>query len=145
VPRFAEHLKRWVDRKPGALAFTTPRGQRINISNFHRDVWAPAREWVFPEGSPLREVRRHDLRHSAITAWLNSGVLLKTAQRWSGHRTASVLLDTYLGVMRDDTTTSLSRVETVLETMLADTEVSRAGRGAHGNERDKEADGGNER
>jgi integrase len=145
VPRFAEHLKRWVERKPAALAFTTPRGQRINISNFHRDVWAPARERVFPEGSPLREVRRHDLRHSAITAWLNSGVLLKTAQRWSGHRTASVLLDTYLGVMRDDTATSLSRVEAVLETTLADTEVSRAGRGAHGNEQDKEADGGNER
>jgi hypothetical protein len=51
---------------------------------------------------------------------LNSGVLLKTAQRWSGHRTASVLLDTYLGVMRDDAVVSLARVEAALEAALGD-------------------------
>ncbi len=144
APRFAEHLERWVEGKPDALAFTTPRGRRINTSNFHRDVWAPARERVFPEGSPLREVRRHDLRHSAITSWLNSGVLLKTAQRWSGHRTASVLLDTYLGVMRDDAVVSLARVETALDAALQDPAASRADRGAHGNEGQEEVNGGNE-
>jgi hypothetical protein len=37
-----------------------------------------------------------------ITAWLNAGVPIKTAQVWSGHRTASTLLDTYLGMMRHD-------------------------------------------
>jgi integrase len=100
-----------VSRQAEALVFTTPTGRRIHLSNFHRDVWVPARERVFPEDSPLRAVRRHDLRHAAITAWLNAGVTLKTAQRWSGHRTASVLLNTYLGVMRDDLAVSLARVE----------------------------------
>ncbi|MGH3923401.1 MAG: hypothetical protein ACRDTT_11120 [Pseudonocardiaceae bacterium] len=84
VPRFAAHLEQFVERKPDALLFTTPTGRRIHTSNFHRSVWRAAREQVFEEGSPLREVRRHYLRHSAITAWLNSGVLLKTAQKWSG-------------------------------------------------------------
>jgi integrase len=58
------------------------------------------------------------LRHSAITAWLNAGVMLKTAQSWSGHKTASVLLDTYLGVMRDDASVSLARVEEALDRAL---------------------------
>ena len=50
--------------------------------------------------------------------WLNTGVLLKTAQRWSGHKTASVLLDTYLGVMRDDAAISLTRIERALDVAL---------------------------
>ncbi len=89
--------------------FTTPNGRQLNMSNFQRDVWGPAREEVFGPEDPLRGVRRHDLRHAAITAWLNAGVPLKTAQAWSGHKTASVLLDTYLGVMRGDEDVALAR------------------------------------
>lgn len=73
---------------------------------------------MFEEGSPLRALRRHGLRHAAITSWLNAGVTLKTAQRWSGHRTASVLLNTYLGVMRDDLGTSVVRTEMALAEAL---------------------------
>ena len=104
-----------------ALVFTTPGGARLDMQNFNRDVWTPAREVIFDPDTPLRRVRRHDLRHSAITAWLNAGVTVKTAQRWSGHRTASVLLDTYLGVMRDDASLSLARVEELLDAALAPT------------------------
>lgn len=118
VPRFHAHIEDHVERRPDSLMFTTRGGARIHPSNFHRDVWAPAREKTFEEGSPLRALRRHDLRHAAITSWLNAGVTLKTAQRWSGHRTASVLLNTYLGVMRDDLATSVSRTEAALATAL---------------------------
>ena len=110
----AQHLAQFVAPEADALVFTTPNGRRINLSNFHRDVWKQAREDAFPPGSPLRRVRRHDLRHSAITAWLNAGVPLKTAQAWSGHRTASVLLDTYLGVMNGDEEVALARYEAAL-------------------------------
>lgn len=110
----AEHMKRFVSPEPDALAFTAPAGGRINLSNFHRDVWKDARQQAFPAGSPLRGVRRHDLRHSAITAWLNAGVPLKTAQAWSGHRTLSVLLDTYMGVMRGDEELAMARYEAAL-------------------------------
>lgn len=51
-----------------AHIFTTRTGKPLNLSNFQRDVWAPAREAVFAEGDPLRGARRHDLRHAAITA-----------------------------------------------------------------------------
>jgi len=118
VPRFRAHIEHYVQRRPDSLVFTTPGGARIHPSNFNRDVWAPARNRVFEEGSSLRALRRHDLRHAAITSWLNAGVTLKTAQRWSGHRTASVLLNTYLGVMRDDLDTSVARVEEALSEAL---------------------------
>lgn len=118
VPRFRAHLDELVPGRPDALVFTTPTGIRIHLSNFHRAVWGPAREALFDEDSPLRRVRRHDLRHAAITAWLNSGVLPKTAQKWSGHRRLSVLLDTYVGVMREDAATSLARVEEALHRAL---------------------------
>lgn len=132
TPRFQAHLDGFVPRRADALAFTTPTGRRIHLSNFHRDGWEPARRQVFAEDSPLRTVRRHDLRHSAITAWLNAGVTLKTAQRWSGHRTASVLLNTYLGVMRHDLSTSLARVEEALGRALQKAEPWQARDNANG-------------
>jgi integrase len=144
APRFTAHLAQFVERKPDALVFTTPTGRRIHTSNFHRSVWKTAREQVFEEDSPLREVRRHDLRHSAVTAWLNSGVLLKTAQKWSGHRTASVLLNTYLGVMRDDAAVSLARTEATFEAALQDSDSSQARRRAHGQKGDREESSGDE-
>ena len=84
------------------------------MSNFQRGVWAPARARVFDQNDPLRKVRRPDLRHAAITSWLNAGVPLKTAQTWSGHKTASVLLDTYLGVMRGDEEVAVERYQAFL-------------------------------
>lgn len=45
---------------------------------------------------------------------LNAGVPLKTAQAWSGHRTASVLLDTCLGVMHGDEDVAIARYEATL-------------------------------
>jgi integrase len=139
------HLRCHVDRRPDALVCTAPNGGRINLSNFHRDVWEPARAQTFPEGSTLQRVRRHDLRHSAITAWLNAGVLLKTAQQWSGHRQLSVLLDTYLGVMTGDAAVSLQRVEDALNQALHDAVDGEVPSQAHRKESgDHEHEGANE-
>jgi integrase len=80
VPLLRRHVEDHVGRRPDALVFTTPSGRRINARNFVREVWGPTVKAVFPEGSPLRRVRRHDLRHAAITYWLNAGVLPKTCQ-----------------------------------------------------------------
>lgn len=99
-PPAAGSPRRGGDERPDAFVFPNSDGGRIDLSNFSRDVWNDARRDTFPAGSPLRNVLRHDLRHSAITAWLNGGVRIKTAQVWSGHRTASTLLDTLPRVMR---------------------------------------------
>jgi integrase len=113
-PQLARQLRDYLDGRgdvrPDAFVFPTDGG-RMDLSNFSRDVWNDARHDVFSAGSPLRKVRRHDLRHSAITAWLNAGVPIKTAQVWSGHRTASTLLDTYLGVMRHDEALGRARIQ----------------------------------
>ena len=45
---------------------------------------------------------------------------LKTAQSWRGHKTLSVLLDTYLGVMHGDTQVGLARWEQALLDAFAD-------------------------
>ena len=149
MPILREHLDRYVDDHPDALVFTTATGRRINLSTFGRDVWNTARTTMFPEGSPLRRVRRHDLRHAAITAWLNSGVMIKTCQRWSGHRRASVLLDTYLGVTVDDAELSISRFEDALDVSYngaqasgEDDKPSQNRRNARGKDREHEADSG---
>lgn len=103
------HLDRWAQPDPGGLVFTDTQGGRSDLSNFQRDVWNVARDATFSTSSPLRKVRLHDLRHAAITTWLNAGVPLETAQAWSGHKTLSVLLDTYVGVMHGDTEVGLAR------------------------------------
>lgn len=120
MPFVERHLAEFVSTRGDAHVFTTPNGRQLNMSNFQRDVWGPAREAVFGPEDALRGVRRHDLRHAAITAWLNAGVPLKTAQAWSGHKTASVLLDTYLGVMRGDEDVALARFERFLGGMPSD-------------------------
>ena len=73
------HLDRWAQPDPGGVVFINTQGGRIDLSNFQRDVWNPARDAIFPRSSPLQNVRLHDLRHAAITGWLNAGVPLKTA------------------------------------------------------------------
>jgi integrase len=113
-PIAEHHLRTYVAAGADAYVFTTAAGTRLNASNFQRDVWRPARRAVFGGEGALAGVRRHDLRHGAITAWLNAGVPLKTAQAWSGHRTASVLLDTYLGVMRGDEDLATQKFEALL-------------------------------
>lgn len=122
-PVLKRHLAEHVAAKADAHMFTTPTGKPLNLSNFQRDVWTPAREAGFAEGDPLRGARRHDLRHAAITAWLNAGVPLKTAQAWSGHRTVSVLLDTYLGVICGDEAVAMARFEALLNPTRADSEM----------------------
>ncbi|CAN5301709.1 hypothetical protein BH23ACT9_BH23ACT9_25000 [soil metagenome] len=118
-PPVAEALERHptahADRRSSTLLFASSAGRPLHLSNFHRDVWKPVRQELFAGDVPLRRVRLHDLRHAAITTWLNAGVPLKTAQAWSGHKTLSVLLHTYLGVMRGDQDLALQRLVAALD------------------------------
>lgn len=43
----------------------------------------------------FRPLAPHGLRHTAITALINSGVPVTTVARWAGHRSPTVTLDTY--------------------------------------------------
>jgi integrase len=92
------HVERFVDASPDAFVFLNTDGGPINLSNFSRDVWNDARNDVFHAGSPPRRVRRHDLRHSAITAWLDAGVPPASAtDTWVWPCTAFPLVTTAIG------------------------------------------------
>ena len=103
------HIPEHCDRRRRGLLFEH-RGKPYNLGLFARDVWNPARAVVLPldlDLSPddphqprLSRLRRHDLRHAACSTWLNTpNIDVKIAQRWSGHRTLSVFLDIYQGIM----------------------------------------------
>jgi hypothetical protein len=50
--------------------------------------------------SALGRLRLHDLRHAACSMWLNtSGIEVRVACEWSGHKRLSVFLDIYQGLM----------------------------------------------
>jgi integrase len=100
VPVLREHLQLYrADASPGDLLFVGPRGGPVDLNRFDRDHWRKARRTEFGTDGPLARLHRHDLRHAACSAWLAAGVPLKVATGWSGHRTVSVFLDVYQGVM----------------------------------------------
>ena len=108
VDKFRTHLRAQAATAPTDLVFQR-NGRPFDLRAFGADVWNPGRAALFPldpsipDDSPLQpklaRLRRHDLRHSACSAWLRAGVDVTVCQRWSGHKRLSVFLDVYQGVM----------------------------------------------
>lgn|GEM_PF-1978103 len=91
-----------LDAGADTLIWTTYEDKQMHTDWLHRNVWATAREQAFPAPHRLEEINRHDFRHLACTRWLRAGVALKTAQKWSGHKTLSVFLDVYQAALPSD-------------------------------------------
>ncbi|MGY6496636.1 MAG: tyrosine-type recombinase/integrase [Microcella sp.] len=87
VPRAAELFHRQA-QCPGEddRVFVSPMGKKMNGGNFKRST-----HWKDIAG----EHRFHDLRHTAATRWLRSGVDLHTVSAWLGHKTPAITLDHY--------------------------------------------------
>lgn len=90
VPLTAELVpivKAWAaGKRPNQLLFTSAEGSRLNGSNWRRSTG-----W-----SKLNRGRRvHDLRHTAATFWLSSGIDPKTVQAWLGHASMTLTVDLY--------------------------------------------------
>lgn len=94
------------DRTPDSPLFPSATGSNRSGRNWTRDAhWAK-----YGRGR-----RVHDLRHTAATLWLSSGVDLKTAQAWLGHSTAKLTADTYAHFLGSDAdTAALARMNDVL-------------------------------
>jgi len=73
-----------------APLFTTTNGCLLNLSNFRRRHFKPALK-----AAGLREVRIHDLRHSAISLWINDGANIKHVTERSGIKSVKTALDRY--------------------------------------------------
>lgn len=89
------HLATFGTAPDGRLFWGARGGGRLPSSVYGR-VWAKAREAAFtPDvvASPLVK-RPYDLRHAAVSTWLNAGVEATRVAEWAGHSVA-VLLRVY--------------------------------------------------
>jgi integrase len=88
------HIKRYGTTPDGRI-FQTARGGILQDSGYN-EVWAEARQKALTPAqyrSPLGR-RPYDLRHAAVSLWLNSGVPATEVARRAGHGVA-VLLKIY--------------------------------------------------
>jgi integrase len=106
-----QHLADHVADDPDAFVFGAHGNRPLDLGHLSERVWKPAREAAFPAPHRLEAVGRHDFRHLACTRWLNSGMPLKTAQRWSGHKTLSILLNTYAACLPLDDERAVDAME----------------------------------
>ena len=89
-----QHLTEFGSGSDGRL-IRGPRGNNLSDSTYGR-IWQKARETALtPEeqASPLAK-RPYDLRHAAVSTWLNGGVAPTQVAEWAGHSVA-VLLRVY--------------------------------------------------
>lgn len=96
--QLASHLGRYADPDPNGLVFTSEEGGPLRGSNFRSRIWRPALERA---GLPA-SVRLHDLRHTTASLLLSNGASIKAAQAQLGHSTATLTLDTYASLMKDE-------------------------------------------
>lgn len=90
-------------------------GKHIRIRRDWRDESLPSEH---PSQPKLSRLRRQDLRHAAVTAWLRAGVEPKVVQEWSGHMSLKVMLDVYTGVLKGDHKVGRDRYEAYLNAQM---------------------------
>jgi integrase len=97
-PELVEILRAYVDEfgtaEDGRL-FRSPSGGRLDSTRYP-DVWHKARRIAFPPHlvDSLLARRPYDLRHAALSLWLNSGVPAAGVAEMAG-RSVAILMDTY--------------------------------------------------
>ena len=89
-----EHLKKY-PLGPGGRVFTGPRGGIVN-DRAYLGIFYRARDVAFTatETASLLARRQYDLRHAAVSTWLNAGVPAPQVAEWAGH-SVDVLLRVY--------------------------------------------------
>jgi integrase len=97
----AQALRAWkLAQPPGrALVFGTGTDRPDSLPNILRRVLEPALA-----AAGVRRYGLHSFRHYAVSSWLAAGIDLKQCQRWAGHATLALTLDTYGDLLprRDD-------------------------------------------
>jgi integrase len=94
VALLTQHVKKYPPGPDGRI-FTGPRGgifnDRAYLKIFHR---ARAAAFTASESASLLARRPYDLRHAAVSTWLNAGVPAPQVAEWAGH-SVDVLLRVY--------------------------------------------------
>jgi integrase len=100
---------------PGGRLFRTARGGPLNDTGYG-EVWQRARPIALTpaqQASPLAR-RPYDLRHAAVSLWLNAGVPPTEVARRAGHGVA-ILLKVYANCIDGQAETANQRISDVLD------------------------------
>lgn len=92
------------------LVFTTEIGTPVNPSNFRNRSFYP-----LLKAAGLPRIRFHDLRHTAATLLVASGVNMRVVSEILGHSSAAFTLDTYSHVLPAMRKAAASRMQSILE------------------------------
>lgn len=104
----AEHLRAF-PVEPGALLFTTAKGEPLRRTAFSANVWRPAAKRVGHEGTVF-----HELRHYYASLLIRHAESVKVVQARLGHATAAETLDTYSHLWPDSEDRTREAVDVVL-------------------------------
>ncbi|WP_243790188.1 tyrosine-type recombinase/integrase [Saccharopolyspora gloriosae] len=108
------HIAKHGTAPDGRLFAGVRNGGRLGSSVYGR-VWAQARADVFTkevQSSPLAK-RPYDLRHAAVSTWLNAGVEATRIAEWAGH-SVHVLLRVYAKCLDGGEQAARERVQRAL-------------------------------
>ncbi len=125
-PELVEILRTHLDHfgvAPDGRLFVSPRGGTIGDSTY-LGVWHKARLYALSPAefrSPLARVP-YDLRHAAVSTWLNAGTGPTQVAEWAGHSVA-VLLRVYAKCIVGQGATARRRIE---QAMIEDEEAGNA-------------------
>ena len=95
--------------------FVRANGEDIRYSSF-ASIWARARKNVLSPAqvdSPMGK-RPYDLRHAAVSTWLNAGVSAPQVAEWAGH-SVEMLLSTYAKCIDGQQGQDRKRIEEALK------------------------------
>lgn len=109
------HLNQFATARDGRLFRGARHGGRVGSTTYGR-VWAKARASVFTEevaAGPLGK-RPYDLRHAAVSTWLNGGVEPTRVASWAGH-SVRVLLEVYAKCLDKGERAARNRIEQALQ------------------------------
>ena len=75
---------------PEELVFTAPKGGPVRLASWRQRYWVPA-----VKKAGLTPLRIHDLRHTAVSLWIEAGAHPYDVAARAGHQSVSVVLDRY--------------------------------------------------
>lgn len=137
-PELVDALHRHIENYPpgvGGRLFVTrtgragvplapPYAKPVSMSTVYR-TWSAARQAALTAteaASPLAR-RPYDLRHAAVSLWLNAGVPATQVAEWAGH-SVNVLLRVYAACVSGQEQMAMSRIQSALSASEAATRAS---------------------
>ncbi|MBX4894906.1 tyrosine-type recombinase/integrase [Rhizobium bangladeshense] len=104
-------LRRWKDgansSAPDDLIFPNAKGGFLDHKNILKREFRPlliaAAKKAADEGRKFRPFNWHDLRHFAISTWIEAGMQPKTVQTFAGHSSLAVTMSRYGHMFPSDT------------------------------------------